>query len=113
MKYKLILAYVSFATFLLVPAPFLRADVLDHWTTNQITTNSFGLRHVVYGNGRYVAVGEFLDDGGIYTSEDGLNWTLRFSDMSSWGLTLSFSSNHFAGVGGQRSGLVQRLHLGE
>lgn len=100
MNYKLILAYVSFAAFLLVPAPSLRADVLDHWTTNQITTNSFGLRHVVYGNGRYVAVGEFLDDGGIYTSEDGLNWTLRFSDMSSWGLTLSFSSNHFAGVGG-------------
>ena len=100
MKRKLILAFGSITAFLLVSTPSLQADVLDHWTTKQITTNSFGLHHVVYGNGRYVAVGEFLDAGGIYTSEDGLNWTLRFSDMNSWGLTLNFSSNHFAGVGG-------------
>lgn len=77
-----------------------RADVLDNWTTNQISTNSFGLHHVVYGNGRYVAVGEAGDGGGIYTSEDGLNWTLRFSDNNSWGLTLNYSGGCFAGVGG-------------
>jgi hypothetical protein len=28
-------------------ASSVRADVLDNWTTNQITTNSFGFHHVV------------------------------------------------------------------
>jgi hypothetical protein len=77
-----------------------RADVLDNWTTNQITTNSFELHHVVYGNGCYMAVAEYADGGEIYSSEDGLNWTLRFSDNNSWGLTLNYSRGHFSGVGG-------------
>ncbi len=77
-----------------------RADVLDNWTTNQITTNSFELHHVVYGNGCYVAVAEYADGGEIYSSEDGLNWTLRFADNNSWGLTLNYSGGHFSGVGG-------------
>jgi hypothetical protein len=78
----------------------VRADVLDNWATNQITTNSFELHHVVYGNGHYVAVAEYGDGGEIYSSEDGLNWTLRFSDNNSWGLTLNYSGGCFAGVGG-------------
>ena len=77
-----------------------QADVLGNWTTNQITTNSVGLRHIVYGNGLYVATGEFLDGGDIYSSEDGFNWTLRFSDLNSWGLSLNYSGGHFCGVGG-------------
>jgi len=77
-----------------------RADVLENWTTNQITTNSSGLRYLVYGAGRYVAVGEESDGGNIYSSEDGLTWTQRFSDVDSWGLTMSYSQGHFAGVGG-------------
>jgi hypothetical protein len=81
-------------------SPESRGDVLDNWTTNQITTNSFELRHVVYGNGIYVAVGEGGDGGEIYTSADGLNWALQFSDNNSWGLTLNYSQGHFAGAGG-------------
>jgi hypothetical protein len=76
------------------------ADILDHWSTNQITTNFFSLNRVVYDGTRYVAVGEESDSGGIYTSDDGLNWNLRFSDPSSWGLSLVCSQGHFVGVGG-------------
>ncbi|EEF60891.1 hypothetical protein [Pedosphaera parvula] len=77
-----------------------RPDVFDNWTTNQIATNmfTFSLRHVVYGNGRYVAVADQSDGCRIYTSEDGLNWTFRFTDPSSWGLSLTFSSGHFCGI---------------
>lgn len=77
-----------------------RADVLDKWTTNQITTNSFGMHHVVYGNGVFVAVGEKGDGGGIYSSADGLNWTLRYSDNNAWGLTMAYSGGRFVGAGG-------------
>jgi len=76
----------------------VRADVLDNWTTNQITTNSFGLHHVVYGNGLYVAVGEVSDNGGFYTSGDGLSWKFQYSEPNSWGVTLNYSEGHFAGV---------------
>lgn len=86
--------------FLTIVTAKAQADVLDNWTTNQISTNSFELHHVVYGNGLYVAVAEFGDGGEIYSSADGLNWTLRFSDNNSWGLTLNYSSGCFAGVGG-------------
>ena len=77
-----------------------RADVLDNWTTNQITTNSFKLNHIVYGNGRYVAAGEQGDAGGIFSSEDGSTWILRYSDNNAWGLTLTYSGGRFVGVGG-------------
>lgn len=77
-----------------------RADILNHWTTNQISTNSFGLKHVVYGNGCYVAVGEYGDSGGVYSSANGFNWTLRYSDPNAWGMTLAYSVGHFVGVGG-------------
>src|ERR1041384_7150020 len=33
------------------------ADALDNWTTNQVSTNYFGLDHVAYAKGRYVAYG--------------------------------------------------------
>jgi len=75
------------------------ADVLDNWTTNQLTTNSFGFHHVVYGNGLYVAVGEAGDSGGFYTSGDGLHWMFQYSEPNSWGVTLNYSGGHFAGVG--------------
>jgi hypothetical protein len=75
-----------------------QADVLDNWTTNQITTNSFGLHHVVQGNNIFVAVGEESDSGGFYTSADGFHWTLQYSEPNSWGVTLNYSGGHFAGV---------------
>lgn len=55
----------------------VQADALDNWTTNQLSTNWFGLQHVVYGNGRYVAGGTWSDYGVLLSSEDGSNWTIR------------------------------------
>jgi hypothetical protein len=65
------------SAFLLSVSPSSVADALDNWTTNQVSTNWFGLTHVVFGNGRYVAAGYWSDYGAILSSEDGLNWTLR------------------------------------
>ena len=53
------------------------AGPLDHWTTNQVSTNYFGLTEVAYGAGRYVASGSYSDYGVLLSSEDGLQWTLR------------------------------------
>jgi len=75
-----------------------RADVLDNWTTNQISTNTFAFHHVVYGNGIYVAVGQYSDYGGFYTSADGLHWKLQYSEPNSWNVTMNYSAGHFAGV---------------
>jgi len=77
-----------------------RADVLDGWTTNQINTNSAKLKHIVYGNGCFVAVGERGDEGDIYSSNDGVHWSLRYTDQNSWGLSLAYSGGRFVGVGG-------------
>lgn len=68
---------VTLAAFLFsLPCP-VRADALDNWTVIQVSTNSFQLSHVVYGNGRFVAAGGRADGGAIMSSEDGLRWTLR------------------------------------
>ena len=95
-NFTLLAAGILFGCFFQVA----RADVLDNWTTNQITTNSFGLHHVVFGNGCFVAVGESGDAGRIYTSTDGLKWTTQFSDFNSWGMTLHYANGYFAGIGG-------------
>jgi hypothetical protein len=76
----------------------IKADVLDAWTTNQLTTNSFGFHHVAYGNGIYVAVGEWSDSGGFYASADGFNWSLQYSEPNSWGVSLTYSEGRFASV---------------
>jgi hypothetical protein len=71
MRYWVLLSAIA------VPLCFAaKADVLDHWTTNHVST-LFGLRSVTYGNGRYVAVGGWSDWGAILSSEDGLTWTVR------------------------------------
>ena len=75
-----------------------RADVLDNWTTNQISTNAAAFHHVVYGNGIYVAVGQYSDFGTFYTSVDGLHWKLQYTEFNSWNVTLNYSADHFAGV---------------
>jgi hypothetical protein len=76
----------------------VRADVFDNWTTNQITTNSFGFHHIVYGNGIYVTVGTAGESGGFYTSGDGVNWKLQYSEPNSWFVTLNYSDGHFTAV---------------
>jgi len=67
----------------------VRADILDNWTTNQISTNSSGLFHIVYGNSIYVAVASSDDIGAFYTSTDGFHWVLQYTEDNSYGLTLN------------------------
>ena len=75
-----------------------RADVMDNWTTNQISTNTAAFHHIVYGNGIYVVVGQYSDYGAFYTSGDGLHWKLQYTEPNSWNVTLNYSAGHFAGV---------------
>jgi hypothetical protein len=75
-----------------------RPDVLDNWTTNQISTNTADFHHIVYGNGIYVVVGQYSDYGAFYTSVDGLHWKLQYTEPNSWNVTLNYSAGHFAGV---------------
>ncbi|MFO1511757.1 MAG: hypothetical protein U1F83_02410 [Verrucomicrobiota bacterium] len=80
------------------------AGPLDNWTTNQVSTNSFGLDCAVYGNGRYVAYGEYSDYGVIMSSEDGINWSLRLDGKTnatfSFSLALVYTGNRFFALGG-------------
>ena len=76
------------------------ADILNSWTTNQLTTNSYYLDNIAYGNGCYVITGENNDFGAIYSSPDGMNWTLRYSGGGPWGLTMRYEGGRFVGVGG-------------
>jgi hypothetical protein len=79
-----------------------RADILEHWTTNLVSSTA-GMRCVVYGNGRYVAFGEYSDYGLILSSEDGKNWTQR-SDGGSSGISysigLTYAGGKFFALGG-------------
>src|SRR5215510_11328681 len=74
-----------------------RGGVMDHWTTRQVSTNWFGLEHVVYGNGRYVAYGTYSDYGALMSSEDGINWALRLDGKAPSANGFSFAASmHFA-----------------
>ena len=87
--------------------PGARADVLDNWTTNQITTNQYAFHHIVYGNGIFVMVTHGSDYGQFYTSVDGLHWTRQYSEPNSWNVTLNYSGGRFAGAcQGLGSGVV-------
>ena len=99
MKKGLHIGYLLSWTLLMSAYSDVRADILDHWTTNQIATNGFGFHHIVYGNGIYVAVGEAGDSGGFYTSSDGFNWALQYSEPNSWGVNLKYSNGRFGCVG--------------
>lgn len=99
MKPKLLIRCLLPLVLLAIAVSNVRADFLDNWTTNQVTTNSFGFHHIVYGNGIYVTVGEFGDSGGFYTSGDGVNWKLQYSEPNSWGVTLNYAGGRLMGVG--------------
>ncbi len=68
------------ASLLPIPPGKARADALDHWTrvplTKLLGSDGVLVGEIAYGNGRYVAVGQYyFNDMGFYaTSEDGLNW---------------------------------------
>ncbi len=81
----------------------IHADILDHWTTNQITTNSFLFDSIACGNGLYVLAAEYYDDSEIYTSTNGINWTITMHDAGPWGLNLHYLNGRFMGNGGYGS----------
>ena len=98
MKLKLLKRCLLSWVLLAITSSTVRADVLDNWTTNQISTNTFAFHHIVYGNGIYVVVGQYSDYGAFYTSVDGLHWKLQYTEPDSWNVTLNYSAGHFAGV---------------
>jgi hypothetical protein len=94
-----------------------RGDALDNWSTNQVSTNSFRLSQVVYGNGRFVAAGGKYDGGVILSSEDGTTWSLRAEGGASrpslvWGLTYGggrfVAVGHFGGISSSTDGINWR-----
>ncbi|HEY4415043.1 MAG TPA: hypothetical protein VGO57_05060 [Verrucomicrobiae bacterium] len=73
-----------------------RADILEHWTTSQISTNS--INDILYGGNRFVATATYYDEGLIYSSADGLHWSLSALDNSSWGLQMFYADGQFTGI---------------
>jgi hypothetical protein len=79
-----------------------RSDILDHWTTNVVSSKA-RMDCIVYANGRYVAYGEYSDWGLIVTSEDGINWTQRTDGISSgisYSQSLVYTGGKFFAMGG-------------
>jgi hypothetical protein len=68
------LALIAF--FLLRAATILWADPspIDYWTTVNPSVNANSIHCIAYGNGRYVAVGDW---GAVLISEDGQHWRNR------------------------------------
>jgi hypothetical protein len=66
---------------LLLALTSVKADPLDNWSTNQLASGppNADLKAVVYGNGQFVAVGQYDgdDNGFVQTSADGVSWTMR------------------------------------
>src|ERR1051325_8230893 len=80
-----------------------RADILESWTTNHISTVA-AIDCVVFGKGRYVAYGETSDYGYLYSSDDGFNWTPRTSEsvpaQLSYARSLVYCGGKFFALGG-------------
>jgi hypothetical protein len=80
-----------------------RSDPLDTWTWRNPLPTGNGLHGVVYGNGRFVAVG---NAGTIVTSPDGTTWTVEpaapgfFVNGLPWGMNgIAYGNNGFVAVG--------------
>jgi hypothetical protein len=94
-----------FCICLLAPLSSRAADALDSWTSTIIITNHYTLRSLAYGNGVYVLGGDGTcssDAGTVFTSTDGLNWTLRRDgcvDGFGESLGIAYGSGLFVSVG--------------
>jgi hypothetical protein len=87
--------------------PGLRADLLEHWTAQQVSTSSYTLEFIARGFSQYVAYGWFSDYGVILTSSDGMTWwkVLDGSEPGpgqgfSYALALTRTGNKFFAFGG-------------
>ncbi|WP_207641575.1 WD40/YVTN/BNR-like repeat-containing protein [Syntrophomonas palmitatica] len=68
----------------------------DLWLWRNPLPQGNTLRSAAYGNGKYVAVGQY---GTIMTSLDGINWTLQFSGTSIYLTGVAFGAGLFVAVG--------------
>lgn len=108
------------ATLVICPLPrAARADALDHWAPSQVVTNPVGysgfqLLSCAFGNGRYVAVGQYASDdlGVVETSDDGVVWTMRSpQDYSILDLyDVAFGNGTFVAVGWDYGGWQNLYH---
>jgi hypothetical protein len=87
-KLPIIAAMAScFWSILLTSAPTVKADALDQWASNSLPHAGYQgweLSGVCFGNGRYVAVGQNVEDdtGELLTSDDGVKWTSITTNLS-------------------------------
>jgi hypothetical protein len=95
---------LSFALLTQIDCP---AGIMDHWTTKQISTNSYGLEFLVHAENRYVAFGLYSDYGVALSSENGINWVVRIfggpavnQSPLSWSTALSHCGGKFFAFGG-------------
>src|SRR3954469_19234334 len=96
-----LLRLVPMALAFSIHAQVVFADILEHWTVQQVSTNRFGLDSVVYGNGQFVAAGSYSDYGAIISSPDGYHWIVRadgFNSWPAWGLSVHFAGGQFIAV---------------
>lgn len=80
----------------------------DNWTTSQVFTPSGSndysfLRSVAYGDGTFIAVGERLDAGLLFSSPNGIDWTKELDGGSSgppgWFGAIAYGEGIFAATG--------------
>ena len=83
---------------LLIGIPdFSIADPLDNWHWRNPLPQGNTLNGIVYGNGTFVAVGDY---GTTLTSPDGVSWTVRTSGTSNLLYGVAYGNGTFVAVGG-------------
>jgi hypothetical protein len=91
---------LAVGTFLLNPPQNANADILDHWTTNQLTFDYQYMTAIAYGSGHWVATAGFEDGVEYFYSTNGSNWVEADFFTGAWGSTLKCENGHFISVGG-------------
>lgn len=77
----------------------VQAEILEHWTTNQLQSFGYYTTSIAYGNGVWVLSTEFYDGDFCYYSSDGIAWHTA-NQNGAWGSQMKFENGHFLGVGG-------------
>jgi len=86
---------LSLAVFLIVHN-IARADPFDTWSWRYPIPQGHALHAVTYGNGQFVAVGDY---GTIITSTNGYDWTIQSAGQFPQLLGVGSSGGNFAAVG--------------
>src|SRR5438876_6496522 len=76
-------------------APGIGAEPLENWHWRNPAPTANRLSAVAYGNGLFVAVGDF---GTIETSSDGVTWTFRHAEAATLN-GVAFGNDRFVAVG--------------